>query len=224
MEQCRAARGLLGWTQQKLADEAGMSKTAINNFERGTHDARGDSSQAIRDAFERSGIEFIGDYGIQRRRDTVKILKDGDILPRLWDDIFETLRDTGGEVLIANLDEAQSQKAAPQKLADHLARLKAHGITERLLVCEGDRNFLQPADYYRWLPRDVFEAGMTTFIYGDKIALQLWQDTMIILINSQAAYQAERQRFEYLWQGAILPTPKDRSAPSDEYLSVRMGV
>ena len=31
IEQCRAARGLLGWTQQDIADASGLSKTAINN-------------------------------------------------------------------------------------------------------------------------------------------------------------------------------------------------
>ena len=36
--QCRAARGLLDWTQQDLAEACGLSKTAINNFEKGHSD------------------------------------------------------------------------------------------------------------------------------------------------------------------------------------------
>lgn len=201
-EQCRAARGLLDWTQQDLATQAKMSKTAINNFERGTNDVRAESLQAIRDAFERADIQFVGDYGVHQRRDTVKILKDAEALPELWDDIFETMKGTGGEVLIANLDEKRSHDLHPELLKAHLARLKAHNVTERLLVCEGDEFFVQPADYYRFLPKEVYQAGMTSFIYGDKVALQLWQEAMIIVIQSPAAYAAEKQRFEAMWAGA----------------------
>jgi transcriptional regulator with XRE-family HTH domain len=193
---------LLEWTQQTLADRAGMSKTGINNFERGTSDIRAESLLSIQQAFERNGIEFIAYYGVQQRRDTVKILNGPDALPKLWDDIFETLKDRGGEVLIANLDERRSEEVDAARLRQHLQRLKEHNITERLLVCEGDTHFLQPVDYYRWVPREVFQAGMTSFIYGDKIALQLWQEAMIILVHSQAAHDAEQQRFEYLWQNA----------------------
>lgn len=205
-EQCRAARGLLNWTQQHLADAAALSKTAINNFERGVKDVRGESLLAIRAAFEKHDIEFIGDYGVHKRRDTVRILKGDDTLPHLWDDIYETLVNTGGEVLIANLDEERSHNAHPDKLKSHLERLTRARITERLLCREGDRYFLQPENYYRWLPRAGYESGMTTFIYGGKVALQLWNESMIILIHSRSAFEAEAQRFEILWKNSIIPT------------------
>ncbi|HEY8189973.1 MAG TPA: helix-turn-helix transcriptional regulator [Micavibrio sp.] len=198
-EQCRAARALLDWTQQDLANASAMSKTAINNFERGMRDVRVESMQAIRGAFESAGIEFVGDYGVHKRRDTVRILKGPDAMPRLWDDIFETMKDRGGEVLISNLDERRSHEAHPSLLEAHLQRLKAHHITERLLCCEGDSYFIQPADFYRWLPRNVFQAGMSTFLYGNKVAMQLWQEAMIVVVQSEAAYEAEKHRFEYLW-------------------------
>lgn len=209
-EQCRAARGLLDWTQQDLADAAMLSKTAINNFERGVKDVRGESLLAIRAAFEKHDIEFVGDYGVHKRRETVHILNGDDALPYLWDDIYETLKDIGGEVLIANLDEQRSHQAHPDKLKAHLARLTAAGVTERLLCREGDRFFLQPASFYRWLPRAGYESGMTTFIYGGKLALQLWNESVIILIHSRPAYEAEAQRFELLWKNAIIPPHDSR--------------
>lgn len=202
-EQCRAARGLLNWTQQDLADHAGMSKTAINNFERGTNTIRSESLTAIRLAFERLEIEFIGDYGVQKTRDTVKILKGANALPLLWDDVFETMKDSGGEILIAHLDERLSHELHSDTLEEHLERLQVYGITERLLVCEGDSYFLQPAPYYRWLRKDVFQAGITTFIYKDKVALQLWQDAMIVVIHSAVASRAEAMRFEEMWKNAM---------------------
>src|SRR5690606_35888486 len=106
----------------------------------------------------------------QKTRDTVRILKGAEALPLLWDDIFETMKGVGGEILIAHLDEKRSHEDHSEALNAHLERLKRYGITERLLVCEGDRYHLQPAEYYRWLKKDVFQAGMTTFIYEGKVA------------------------------------------------------
>jgi len=61
--QCRAARGLLGWTQQQLADHAGVGTVAINQLENGTSQPRRATLDVIRRAFEISGVEFIDENG-----------------------------------------------------------------------------------------------------------------------------------------------------------------
>lgn len=66
IEQCRAARGLLGWTQADLAQASGLSKTAINNFEMGRGDVKQTSLEAMRHAFEREQIEFIEGCGVKK--------------------------------------------------------------------------------------------------------------------------------------------------------------
>lgn len=210
-EQCRAARGLLGWTQQHLADAAGLSKTAINNFERGMHDMRMESLTAIQGAFEDADIEFAGNFGVSKRQDAVRVLRGPTVALDLWDDIHAALSETGGEVLIMNTGERAPYEAHGEKLLEHLRRLSAAGITERLLCCEGDTFFLQPVECYRWLPKEVFRAGMTSFIYADRVALRLWQESITVIIHSRAAYEAEKQRFEHLWDAALVPrlTPEE---------------
>ncbi|MCS0493777.1 helix-turn-helix domain-containing protein [Ancylobacter mangrovi] len=48
-EQCRAARGLLDWTQESLAARAGVSRSTVRDFERHRHALhRGTESLLIR--------------------------------------------------------------------------------------------------------------------------------------------------------------------------------
>jgi predicted transcriptional regulator len=60
----RAARALLGIDQKTLADLAGVSLPTIQRMEASDGNVRGivDSLTKVVDAFNRAGIELIGDY------------------------------------------------------------------------------------------------------------------------------------------------------------------
>jgi predicted transcriptional regulator len=62
-KQVRAARALLGWSQQTLADKAIVSLNALAGFERGSSDTRTSTVQAVKRALEEAGIEFLGEEG-----------------------------------------------------------------------------------------------------------------------------------------------------------------
>jgi hypothetical protein len=61
--QCRAARGLLDWTQQKLADTARIGVATVRLFEGEAAEARQATVAMLILAFERAGIEFIDENG-----------------------------------------------------------------------------------------------------------------------------------------------------------------
>ena len=61
--QCRAARGLLGWTQQTLADRARIGTVAINQLENEVSQPRRATLDVIRRAFEEGGVDFIDENG-----------------------------------------------------------------------------------------------------------------------------------------------------------------
>jgi transcriptional regulator with XRE-family HTH domain len=63
--QCRAARGLLDWTQDRLAKEAGVSALTIRNFEGGKTKPAPATLAVLRQAFERAGVEFLNGGGVQ---------------------------------------------------------------------------------------------------------------------------------------------------------------
>jgi transcriptional regulator with XRE-family HTH domain len=66
IEQLRAARSLLGWSQTKLAQQAGLSLPTIKRVEREDSDGPNVSEEArnkIRVTLEKAGVEFIAENG-----------------------------------------------------------------------------------------------------------------------------------------------------------------
>jgi predicted transcriptional regulator len=62
-EQSRAARGLLAWSQQELANKAGVGIVTVHQLETGTSQPRRATLDVIRRAFESAGVEFIDEDG-----------------------------------------------------------------------------------------------------------------------------------------------------------------
>ena len=72
--QVRAARALIGWSQAKLAETAGVSVSTINEFETGAPDRIANEAAAdkIRAALEAAGVVFLpkddgGGIGVRLR-------------------------------------------------------------------------------------------------------------------------------------------------------------
>jgi predicted transcriptional regulator len=57
--QIRAARALLGWSQQMLADKALLSQTAILKLENQSADTRSSTIAKVLKSLEEAGIDFI---------------------------------------------------------------------------------------------------------------------------------------------------------------------
>lgn len=58
-KQVKAARALLAWSQGQLATEAKVGVSTVADFERGARDPVHSNAQAIRDALEAKGLQFI---------------------------------------------------------------------------------------------------------------------------------------------------------------------
>jgi transcriptional regulator with XRE-family HTH domain len=61
--QARAARAILGWTQDRLAQSADVPKRTLARFELGEGSPHRRTVEAIRTALESAGVEFIAENG-----------------------------------------------------------------------------------------------------------------------------------------------------------------
>lgn len=61
--QCRAARALVGWSQEELESASKVARKTIADFERDVRAPYPRTLAAIRTALEAAGVEFIAENG-----------------------------------------------------------------------------------------------------------------------------------------------------------------
>jgi len=70
--QCRAARGLLAWSQEMLAKQADVGLSTVRDLETERREISAAMATKIRTAFERAGVVFLdadgGGPGVRLRR------------------------------------------------------------------------------------------------------------------------------------------------------------
>lgn len=71
-EQSRAARGWLDWSQQRLAQAAGVSESTVRDFEKGRRQPIAANLQALARTLEEAGVELLFDrrgraLGVRKR-------------------------------------------------------------------------------------------------------------------------------------------------------------
>ena len=171
-----------------------------HSLESGLFQPRQDNMQAIKSALEALSINLLASMAFKIISRTLE----GDTMyTELWDDIFETLKDTGGEVCIGYVDEREPAEQNYDNLVEHLDRLKEHSINERLLVCEGDSYFIQDPSRVGFPIMLINQKPF--FIYKTKVAIQFWNGKTTIIIDNPDIAKLEQERFDHLWSISRIP-------------------
>jgi transcriptional regulator with XRE-family HTH domain len=96
--QIRAARALLGWTQDDLAKATNLSRATIRNVELG-YAVRPSNIGEVHKALAKSGVEFMDNEGVRRQPDERKELSGPDSCDRFFEDVMQTIKEKGGELI-----------------------------------------------------------------------------------------------------------------------------
>lgn len=212
-EQIRVARAILDWSTADLANRTGLTVNGLNKIERGNVRPQEATLQIIQKSFEKAGLEFLPFSGVQKKERIVAVWEGPGSCKKLLGEIYQELRDTGGEVLISGANEAFFVRNVGEKQAkDYILQLISANIRERLLIKEGDTFFIGPKSFYHWLPEQYFSID-PFLIFGRKAALVLWeQPEMVIVLEDTNMVESLTNLFEFIWKNTTGPADDEQAA------------
>ena len=216
--QIRGARGILNWSQSDLAERTGISSTSIGSIENGQSTPRASTLQTIRKTFESAGIEFVGLDGVRLRSGDIRTYKGQHGLVDFYEDIYQSVKDYKGDILVSNVDERQFVKYLGDFADVHIERMKSlPNIHYKILVREGD-DYAPGSDYaeYRGMPKELF-SSVPFYVYANKLATIVFESELtVIVMEYPAIADAYRTQFADMWQRAhaitaVIPARKAKA-------------
>lgn len=220
IEQIRAARALIGWSQGELAEHAGLSQTGIARIENGTNQPNSSTLAKIVGAFDKADVEFIGETGVKKRTGEVRMLRGKTGLIEFMDDVYTVAQRTGGKMYFYNIfPENWLDVLGEEWWNFHVERMAKHNnkTNIKILVPEGNSSFISSRyAQYRWFPKG-FELSKqrSLYAYGDKLGFVTFHQDIdlieILILQSPDFVDGVRALFEIAWdQVAKVPeqTPK----------------
>lgn len=125
-----------------------------------------------------------------------------------WLDIFLTVHEMGGSVMISNAGYGSDKKLVkdvnnfhPDMVIELLNALERGGVIERFDLHHAFTLEKLPWER-RWLEGENVPRNATIYAYGNKLGFHLWDEATVIVLLNEQANNFERQRFEELWMKA----------------------
>jgi transcriptional regulator with XRE-family HTH domain len=214
-QQVRAGRALLNWSQKELSSKSGISLNAINNFEREIVAPRQDTLISLRRSLEEAGLEMIGDSGVNKARDQLRIEQhDSDFMKILLEDMIVACRAGIKNFWFHGIDQTEFPMETLKKWWQ--ARESAD-IDERVLLSYGNFNFPSRYPVYRWVSREML--GEVPFVtYGSNLAIILGNPaSKLVIMRSRPIARTFEDQFDIHWSGAKEPSPDQHMRGWEEF-------
>ncbi len=203
-QQVRAGRALINWSQKELSEKSGISLNAINNFEREIVAPRHDTLTALRRTLEEAGLEFIGESGVNKARDQLRIEQhDNDFMKVLLEDVILAARSGIKTFWFHGIEQGEFPLETLQKWWQVKS---GSDIDERVLLSYGNFNFPSRDPVYRWVSREML--GEVPFVtYGANLAILLGNPaTRLVIMRSRPIAKTFEDQFTIHWSGAKEPS------------------
>jgi transcriptional regulator with XRE-family HTH domain len=210
-KQARMARASLEWTRQQLADKSGVSLAQIANFEMEKTDSPHSRTLAkLHRTFVKEGLQFIPG-GVVERQDRLSELRGQQGFWDFYDDVYETVKEKGGDIFVHNVDETLFSKWLGERTASYDERMAAlNNFQQKVIIREGDTNFAAPFESteYRWAAKGEFHASAPFYLYGEKLAMIIFDedDVSVFIIDHPRIAKSYRTIFLSAWERASIPS------------------
>lgn len=207
IEQIRAARALLGWSQHDLADKADLSQTGIARIENGTNQPNSKTITKIETAFDAANVEFIGSNGVQKRTDEIRMLEGRAGFMQLMDEIYDTANQNGGLICLHNAKPSNWHKWLGEEVYKERNRLMSEIKTDfefRITTRESETNLISTGfAEYRLIPDEMFN-DQSIYAYADNIAfINFKEDGVTIrILKNKFFTDGFRTLFNLTWDNA----------------------
>ncbi len=219
-KQIRSAIAVLEWNYDLVSEKLGVSTHTLRGVLAGKNKKVGYNNK-LQAIFELEGLEFLEHNGVRERpSSSVQTLEGQEGYWQFYDDVYETLKNSGGEVLVSNVNEEDFTKWLGEKADTQKNRMielsKIQNFKSKILVKEGDRNLTVPEfAEYRWTPKERF-SEIPFYVYGEKLAIILFDDNnvSIHIIDSKRIRNAYKKQFDVIWDQAI-HIPKNNILDAD---------
>lgn len=204
--QIKAARAYLGWSQDDLAAAANLSITTVRSLETGHVSLR--SAREVRKAFEVAGLEFTEGEGVRRRVDEVRIYQTSNSCDLFFEDMLQTVRDKGGEVLVMIKSQdmlMHSCGVTDLKNPKQLALLNGTARVKCLLSENTTPLVCMPSFKFRMAPKHILVPS-SYYLYGDKLVIVLCEGRTsfrFVVFAAAGFAQDWRTYFTSLWESAV---------------------
>ncbi len=214
--QLRAARGLLDWTRNELAQYAKVSPETVKNIEHDVFRPQEETAQRIVEAFAARDVIFTEDEGVKIKRDSVIRFEGIDGFKRFMDDVYETVKkdlettNSSKSLCLSCSDDGLFSKYLGEYFNMHARRMNALTEVKMKILTKDNPTFHLPEETpetsyreYRWFAQQTV-GNVPFYVYGDKLAILVFDkdDISILSIDSAPIAKAYRDQFEVLWQSA----------------------
>lgn len=209
--QIRAARALLDWKQETLADKVGISKHTISKIENGDTQGSIQTLKKIARVLEDSGVEFIENEGVRKRVTQIYTLTGRENLLHFFDSMYEEVKESK-ELYACNVDEKLFDEWLGEVSDDHTRRMENIEDLICLTLVEEGKDYFPCESYteYRWAKKAHFDSS-PFYVFGDKVAILLFEeDVTIIVIHHSDVARAYKKQFYVAWENAIILDKKQK--------------
>lgn len=199
--QVRAARQLLEFSAERLAEKAKITRAQLANFESGrgySTDVYDSVVQTLTDL----NIRFLASGGVDIAKDELMIFEGNDHYIDILDHAHRALRYADDKSLLLLF---ASDALSSQEIVEKYREMRRDGIVMRQIISEEDNYILGSFHEYRQISSNVF-TGLLTVIYDNIVVQSSPSDYKSIALIDSGIANSHRSIFEIIWQTGKTPT------------------